>query len=201
MLRAQLATIAAAALLTAAVPAQGAIRVYTGVMSGATENPPNASTASGFTRVTVDDVLNTMLVDVDWTGLTGGLPAAAHIHCCAPLGTNVGVAVGFPGFPSTLSGNYSHLFNLTDSSIYTAGFLSTFGSGTAAGAEAALLQGMASGLAYSNIHNAVFAGGEIRAQLAAVPEPQTWALMLAGFGLLGASLRRRRSPAVSYGRA
>lgn len=31
----------------------------------------------------------------------------------------------------------------------------------------------------------------------AVPEPQVWALLLAGFGLTGATLRRRRSPAAA----
>ncbi len=31
----------------------------------------------------------------------------------------------------------------------------------------------------------------------AVPEPMTWALMIAGFGLVGASMRRRRPQAVS----
>ncbi|MDE2619485.1 MAG: PEPxxWA-CTERM sorting domain-containing protein, partial [Sphingomonadales bacterium] len=30
-------------------------------------------------------------------------------------------------------------------------------------------------------------------QTAAVPEPATWALMMAGFGLVGAALRRRKA--------
>jgi hypothetical protein len=34
----------------------------------------------------------------------------------------------------------------------------------------------------------------VRATLVAVPEPMTWALLLAGFGLAGAALRRRRQP-------
>jgi len=29
-----------------------------------------------------------------------------------------------------------------------------------------------------------------------VPEPKSWAMLIAGFGLVGASMRRRRSPAV-----
>ena len=103
------------------------------------------------------------------------------------------MAVGFPNFPAATSGSYSHMFDLLDASIYTASFLSTFGGGTAAGAEAALLQGFVDGTAYSNIHNEVFTGGEIRGQLRAVPEPASWALMIAGFGLVGARLRRRRA--------
>jgi hypothetical protein len=101
--------------------------------------------------------------------------------------------VGFPNFPVTTSGAFSQLFNLLDSSIYTAGFLNNFGGGTAAGAEAALLGGFAAGTAYSNIHNAVFPGGEIRGQLQAIPEPGAWALMILGFGAVGATLRRRRA--------
>lgn len=31
-----------------------------------------------------------------------------------------------------------------------------------------------------------------------VPEPATWGLMLLGFGLAGASMRRRRAIAVTY---
>jgi len=31
------------------------------------------------------------------------------------------------------------------------------------------------------------------------PEPGTWALMLGGFGAVGASLRRRKRTAVSFG--
>ena len=40
--------------------------------------------------------------------------------------------------------------------------------------------------------NASFAGNIAFAQVAAVPEPGTWAMMLLGFGAMGVSIRRRR---------
>jgi hypothetical protein len=191
MLRSLMASLAAAALLIAG-PAQSAIFVFTADMNGATEVPPNFSPAFGFTTVTVDDTADTMQVDLSWNGLTGGPVAAGHIHCCSAPGTNVGVAVGFPGLPATTSGVYNHLFDLTDASIYTLSFLNNFGGGTAAGAQAALVQGFFDGTAYSNLHNQTFPGGEIRGQLGLVPEPGAWGLMILGFGAIGAMLRRRR---------
>ncbi len=189
MLRSLIASLAGAALLSAAGAAQSAVLVYTTSMTGANEVPPTGSTAFGLTSVTVDDIANTMMVNVTFTGLITPA-AAAHIHCCTPVGTNVGVAVGFTGFPAATSGTYNNTFDLLSSSIYTSGFL-TFGGGTAAGAEAALLAGLASGHAYSNIHDSTFPGGEIRGFLTPVPEPGGWALMIAGFGLIGMALRRR----------
>ncbi len=40
-------------------------------------------------------------------------------------------------------------------------------------------------------------GGEIAASAAAVPEPASWALLIAGFGLTGAAMRRRRTASVA----
>jgi outer membrane lipase/esterase len=45
----------------------------------------------------------------------------------------------------------------------------------------------------TQVHRAIATG--IRAQVAPVPEPETWALMLIGFGAIGASMRRRRGSA------
>ena len=71
-----------------------------------------------------------------------------------------------------------HTFDLTLTASYNAPFVTANG-GTAAGAEAALLAGIAAGKAYFNIHTTVVPGGEIRTFLQAFnPTPtmkSTWA--------------------------
>ena len=62
--------------------------------------------------------------------------------------------------------------------------------GTATGARDALLAGLDAGTAYSNIHNATFPGGEIRANLVFVSEPPAALALLAAIGLVGAMRRR-----------
>ena len=183
---------AAAAILAFSGSAHATVFVFQGVMLGSNENPPNASPATGFTSVTLDDVTDLLDVDVTWSGLTAPA-AAAHIHCCTAPGTNIGVAIPFTAFPAATSGHYVNTFDLTMAATYTSSFLTNFGGGTAAGAETALLNGLLAGRAYSNIHDANFPGGEIRTFLQPVPEPASWALMLSGFGVLGAWLRRRRA--------
>jgi hypothetical protein len=185
MMRITTWTVTAALVMALAAARADAATIFTTTLSGLNEVPPNGSPATGSAIVTLDG--DTLGVDVIWNGLIGGNPFAAHIHCCVPEGTNVGVAIGFPGFPATPSGTYSHVFNLLDPSVYTASFLTDFGSGTAAGAEAALVTGLFDGLAYVNIHNPEFEGGEIRGQLAAVPEPTS--LLLLGSGLAAMAVR------------
>ena len=174
-------------LLALSVPGIGAT-IYVGAMVGTNEVPANSSTATGFTTVAITG--NEMIVDVTWSGLIGGNPMAAHIHCCTDVGTNIGVAVGFPAFPATVNGTYNHSFNLLDPAIYTTSFLNNFGGGTAAGARSALIAGLDAGRAYSNIHNSTFPGGEIRGALEPAPEPQTLTLLTIGALAMGAFRRR-----------
>jgi hypothetical protein len=181
-------------LLTAVVflacSAQASIIVYTAALSGANEVPPTGSPGTGFAVFTVDNVLNTININVSFSGLTSP-DSAAHIHCCVAPGGNAGVATTLPsfaGFPlGVTSGSLNALFDLTSASFYNPSFVTTQGS--VANAEAVLLAGMAAGQTYFNIHTSNFPGGEIRGFLVATPEPGT--MLLSGFALAGLALRRR----------
>jgi hypothetical protein len=184
------AMLAVVAALLFGTAASAGVITYSAVL-GNFESTPTGSPGTGFASVTVDSVLNTMLVNVTFSGLTSG-DTASHIHCCIAQGGNAGVATTTPtftGFPSGVtSGTYSHLFDLTLASSYNPAFVTAEG-GTVAGAEAALLAGLAANQTYLNIHTTNNPGGEIRGFLAA-PEPGTF--LLAGVVLAGFLIRRRK---------
>ena len=134
-----------------------------------------STTATGLGTVLLNNAQNQITVDLIWFGLTGGPAAAAHIHCCAPPGTNAGV-----------------LFPLVIPPVTTGMIIpQTFA------VDATQVAELEAGLMYINIHDAEFPAGEIRGQLlSSVAEPVSFGFLgvalavVAGFRLAG---RRRRA--------
>lgn len=111
--------------------------IFKATLTGASEAPPNQSTATGSATLTFNNSTKIFTVAVTYTGLTA---ASGHIHKAA-----VGVAGGvvFP-FTSPLSSpvNYTSAALTTDQET-----------------------DLNAGLYYVNLHSTAFAGGEIRGQL------------------------------------
>lgn len=184
-----------APLASSAVPAA---TVFTSTLNGANERPnPVVTPGFGTGQANLSGDNNLLTVALTFQGLTSGT-RAAHIHCCVGSELAGPVAVDFTAFPGELtSGSFSGVFDLSLASTYGGGFLSANGSDPLQ-ARATFLNGLQSGQTYFNIHTALNPGGEIRGQLAAlgpisaVPEPATWATMLAGFAMTGVVVRRRK---------
>jgi hypothetical protein len=95
----------------------------------------------------------------------------------------VGVKLPFSGFPNVTTGTFVHTFNLNVDlvGITTADFIA----------------GLEAGLAYANIHDTTFPGGEIRDQLM-TPLPAALPLFATGLGVVGLfGWRKKRKASVA----
>lgn len=183
------------ALASSLITAQAGIFQYDVVLTGPKESPANASPGTGSATIFLDTTLNTLSLNVSFSGLTG-TTTASHIHgatAVAGAGT-AGVATTTPtfvGFPlGVTSGSFASVLDLTQSSSYNPAYVTANG-GTTATAEAALIAAIQSGRTYLNIHTSTFGGGEIRGFLTPVPEPTTMAMLGLGSLLLARAARRR----------
>jgi len=177
--RSVLATAALAAFVTTS--AQAATFAFSTLLSSAGEPTPT-SLATGAALVSFDDVANSVTVLLSWSGLANSTPFG-HIHCCTvtPATGNAGVQLNFTGLTQLATGSWVGVFP-AGSPAYAGG--ATF---------ASLLANANQGRAYVNIHTpGTYAGGEIRGFLPAIPEPGTYALMIAGLGAVALVARRRK---------
>jgi MYXO-CTERM domain-containing protein len=188
------AILAVAVLALPSSSSQAALIGYAGTL---VPEGGGGRTGTGSVFVTIDDVANSMRVQATFSGLSG-TTTASHIHAptASPGSGNAGVATAvptFPGFPlGVTAGTFDTTYDMTLASSYNPAFVTANG-GTADSARAALFLFLAQGRSYLNIHTTTFPGGEIRANLAVVPEPSSVVLAaVGGLGLLGAAARRRR---------
>ena len=139
-------------------------------LDGSHQVPANTSLGTGTGNMTYNDLTKLLSWDISFSGLSSGA-TLAHFHGPALPGANAGpqVTIALGASSGMTSGN---LIGTTT--------LSTLQQGQ-----------LLSNLWYVNIHSDLYAGGEIRGQVQAVPLPA--AIWLLGSGILGLAtwLRRR----------
>ena len=179
--------LASAAMLVTPLAANALVYQFNASLSGANEVPANAATGTGVATLSYNDNNTALTTDDSYSfsmsafGLSG-VATGFHIHAPAPVTGNAPVVVNLNALPFM--------------ALNPGGFLLVGGAGVVP-PNAAFLGNLQAGLAYVNIHTVAKPGGEIRGQLlpvAVVPEPSTYALLLAGLGMVGMAARRR-SPA------
>ena len=174
------------ALLAAPMAAQAVTYTFNAALNGASEATPNASAGTGTAILSYDDMGTIATGDDSFifsmfaSGMSGSA-TAAHIHK-APVGVAGPVIQGLGA-----TEGFAFL-------ALTGGVL--IGGGPLPAPSSTFLGTLTAGLGYVNVHTALFPGGEVRGQLiqvTAVPEPSTYAMLLAGIAALGFVARRRQS--------
>lgn len=195
---------AAAALLCAAVPAQAA-QILGQISFIGFVRPIGSTTMDSATGLDFYNVLS------PGTGSDGGIPGTifaalgttgifAGLTCAGPCGSiqdlpnfSVGPVASFFDIGSTIFFDLTSINSVTYSGDPAGGSLKVIASGTfrIAGYDntPALLTLTTQGNGATSFSATA---------LSAVPEPASWALMIAGFGLMGGALRARRSVRVRY---
>jgi len=140
--------LSAAALLL--LPGFAGAQSYSAILTGPQDGTASPATGSGSFTLDAGKMLS---FNISYGGLLG-TESAAHIHCCAPPGTNAGVLFGLPAANPKV-GSIGPLTPTQEANLNA-------------------------GLMYVNIHTLPnFAGGEIRGQIfnTVAVERGTWAIV------------------------
>jgi hypothetical protein len=153
-----------AAVLTGAFSSPATAVTYELFTSLDAAQAGTSSTATGSGTLTYDDTSNLLNWTISFSGLSSP-ETISHFHGPAAPGNSASPVITLPlGSPK-------------------------IGSETLSDAQEADLLGE---LWYINVHSVNFGAGEIRGQLLLVPEPEIYAMMAAGLGLIGFVTRRRK---------
>ena len=191
------------ALLAAPTASHAVIYSFNASLASFKEVLPAVSnaTATGTAILDYDDKGTPTLADDMYNfsmsvfGLTGGTVAgtaasAYHIHGAANTAENGDVRVGLDGTPF-VSLNAGSTLLVGGNNVAAPAMLFSNG----AYSNLSFLQMLRAGLTYVNVHTASNPMGAVRGQLievTVVPEPATYALWLAGLGVVGLMWRRQR---------
>jgi hypothetical protein len=206
--------IAAMPLVASPAMAATAVQSFSG---GALFGFNSGGETVGFTFSTSDDLLVTQL---GWYAPNGTLVSSRPVGIWNSGGTLLGsttVSAGAPdgtGFryatttPISLFAGQQYFIGGRDTQADGDGYISSV-SGLVMGPSITFrgsARNSGSGFTFPNVIDATTTNGRFGAnfqytvQSGAVPEPAAWALMIGGFGLAGAMLRRRRVVASSLAR-
>jgi hypothetical protein len=129
-------------------------------LDGYQETPSISTAAAGDFSAQIDAA--TIRFTLRWTGLEGGNASAAHLHLGQKHTSSAVIAwiCGGGGKPACPTGN-----GTVEGTIVASDVQAIAAQGIAAGEFAELVRAIRAGAVYVNVHNATYAGGEIRGQL------------------------------------
>ena len=202
---------ASALLLSVLAGSAGAQTFLSATLNNASENPPTVPTTStgqprpasfGTASFFIDSAQTFMtftatIFNIDVTGSqtpdTNDNLGNAHIHAGPAVTptTNGPVVWGFFGAP--FNDNSPNDAVVTPFATGVGGTFSgkwDMGEGNNT-TLAAQLPNIFAGNSYINFHTTQFPGGEVRGAIQPIPEPETYALMLAGLGAVSLVARKR----------
>lgn len=191
--------VALGALCLASTAATAATYSFNAVLNAGNEVGSVSSPATGLAALVYDDLGTASLADDTYDfalsvfDLSG--PATGyHIHGAGAPGENAPVRVALDAAPF-ISLNVGGSLLVGGDDVAPPSFGATPPDATNPGYPAmSFLDMLQGGLAYVNVHTAAYPAGEVRGQLiqvTPVPEPGTWAMLLAGVAAIGAIVRRR----------